>query len=177
MKQPNVARVIIKKAKNELRSENTSQSMETRKLKVSKIRKKKFNLMKNQKMTKILTIFIKLLCISTTYKMLKVPQTRRRLNKTISFIFQMSVMQSLKSVFLIDQISIKMNLQAIKPQHVVKIRFAILAGVPNTDSLKSKPATTRVSCVRSSSAIVYYTYKLAQKRIKSARNHLNCNKK
>lgn len=48
----------MKKAKKALRSEKTSCNIETRKLKVSKIRKKKLSLMNNKRMIRHLTIFM-----------------------------------------------------------------------------------------------------------------------
>ena len=55
----------MKKARKALKSENTSCNMDTRKLNLSKIRKKKFNLTKSKRMIRHLTIFIYVLCTST----------------------------------------------------------------------------------------------------------------
>jgi hypothetical protein len=56
--QLKIATAIIKKARKALKSENTSCNIDTRKLKVSKIRKKKFNFTKNKRMIRHFTIFI-----------------------------------------------------------------------------------------------------------------------
>jgi hypothetical protein len=56
--QLKIATAIMKKARKALKSENTSCNIETRKLKVSKMRKKKFNFTKNKRMIRHFTIFI-----------------------------------------------------------------------------------------------------------------------
>jgi hypothetical protein len=53
-----MATAIMKKAMKALRSEKTSISIDTRKLKVSKMRRKKFNLINNRRMMRHFTIFI-----------------------------------------------------------------------------------------------------------------------
>ncbi len=58
IRQLKIATAIMKKARKALKSENTSCNIETRKLNLSKMRRKKLSFTKSKRMIRHFTIFI-----------------------------------------------------------------------------------------------------------------------